>query len=133
MPRRNSCYHLVWWVWSKQAKAWKSYELIRNRLPPHYNLAHKVVDLRTGNVVRSTLDLRQETEYVTREWPARTRALDRIAEEPQRMKEAKAKLEAWKLAHLVAQEKAWTRKLKLAQTKLRKLKRAIKHQRTKQQ
>ncbi len=84
-------------------------------------------NLETGQIIATNFDLRQHARFVTTQWPKRTQLLRQW----EKFRASKAKpdpqvLAQRKLAALTQREKQWQRKLKLATTKLRKLRTQIK-------
>lgn len=90
----------------------------------HRDYPCRLEDLLTGEILVCNFDLRQETLYATRDWKVRDsakRAIDRFYNPP-------PKKPVDRLAKLRGDETRWIRKFKLAQTKLRKIRAAIKRQ-----
>lgn len=86
----------------------------------------RVEDLKTGEI-KSNFGLREAAWFATHDWPKRKAALAAV----QKFYAPKPPVDPLKrrqkrLADLRRKEKNWTRKLKLATTKLKKIKAAIK-------
>ena len=89
-------------------------------------------DLLHANVIFSSFDLRQDAHFATHQWPVREKALAALkkyyAPKPKPLDggaSVRASRRAKRLAVLLAKQKNWQRKARLAQTKLRKLKQQV--------
>lgn len=117
-PRR---YYLLWrgknlgWnedLWSRQP-SWA---------PPEWKIPYRLEDLKTGEILASNLDFRQVLFVTQSTWPKRqaaARALQRYyAPKPPKKPVDRA-------AKLRAAEKRWLTKFRTAETKLKKIRAAL--------
>ena len=124
----------VAWLETCQEWNYKEYIVDRKRraedYAPHYRI--HCVNLVTNEVTSSSLTLSDLAVIHSRQWPRRDKELaeiERLRAKEQRALERKAQtkanLPAKRHGKLLEDQKRWTRKLRLAQTKLRKIKQAI--------
>lgn len=121
-PRKRKAPYRFLATWHSKSRAW--HQRTYPRRPPRPELwrcPYKIEDLLTGEVIDTNFDVREATYYATHDWPVKNAALRKL----NRFYNPPPKKPVDRLAKLQAAEKRWLTKFRLAETKLKKIRRAM--------